>query len=104
MGMKKFQPSFKTGQTDGISSSSMGLSPIFLARRCTKNATLRKYRTAGMMATPTMVRYGIWVHWLMMNAPAPMIGGMSWPPVDAAASTAPAKIWRKTPPASSGGW
>ena len=27
----------------------------------------------------------------MMNAPAPMIGGMSWPPVLAAASIAPAK-------------
>jgi len=26
----------------------------------------------------------------MMNAPAPMMGGMSWPPVDAQASTAPA--------------
>ena len=30
-----------------------------------------------------------------MNAPAPMTGGMSWPPVLAAASMAPAKYGRK---------
>ena len=28
----------------------------------------------------------------MMNAPAPMIGGISWPPVEAAASTPPANL------------
>jgi len=28
----------------------------------------------------------------MMNAAAPMTGGMIWPPVEAAASTAPAKF------------
>jgi hypothetical protein len=28
----------------------------------------------------------------MMKAPAPMIGGMIWPPVEAAASTAPALL------------
>ena len=30
----------------------------------------------------------------MMKAAAPMTGGMSWPPVEAVASTAPAKTGR----------
>ena len=31
-------------------------------------------------------------HLCMMKAPAPMIGGMIWPPVEAAASTEPAVL------------
>ena len=42
------------------------------------------------MESATISRYGVFVKSAMMNAPAPMIGGMIWPPVDAAASIPPA--------------
>ncbi len=49
---------------------------------------------AGMAAASATVRYGMLVQVARMNAPAPMTGGMSWPPVLAAASMAPAKKGR----------
>ena len=55
-----------------------------------KNATVRKYRMAGINEAATIFRYGICVHELIMKAPAPITGGMSWPPVEDAASTAAA--------------
>ena len=50
---------------------------------------------AGMIAAAATCRYGMFVHVARMNAPAPITGGMSWPPVLAAASIAPAKNGRK---------
>ena len=48
-----------------------------------------------MSAARAILRYGIWISSAMMKAPAPMIGGMIWPPVDATASTAAANAGRK---------
>ena len=50
-----------------------------------------KYRIAGRIAKTAMREYGTPVYSAIRNAAAPMIGGMICPPVDAAASTAPAK-------------
>ena len=49
-----------------------------------------KYRSAGMMAIAATSMYGMPMYSAIRNAAAPMIGGMIWPPVDEAASTAPA--------------
>jgi len=47
----------------------------------------------GAMAAMTMVEYGSARNSIIRKAAAPMMGGVIWPPVDAAASTPPAK-WR----------
>ena len=52
MGIKKCQPSFRTDFMDGISWRSNGFKPNFLARKWTKKVTLKKYRIAGIKATP----------------------------------------------------
>src|SRR5207249_11718778 len=49
--------------------------------------TATKYRTPGMAAARATVEYGTPSVSAMMNAAAPMTGGMSWPPMDAVAST-----------------
>ncbi len=49
-----------------------------------------KYSTAGRMARTAIWLYGSPVNSAIKKAAAPMIGGMIWPPVEAAASTAPA--------------
>ncbi len=46
---------------------------------------------AGMMAALTIVTYGTLSVSAMMNATAPITGGMIWPPMLDVASTAPAK-------------
>ncbi len=51
-----------------------------------------KNRIAGTAAALMISRYGIPVISIMMKAAAPMMGGANWPPVDEAASTAPAKF------------
>ena len=48
--------------------------------------------TAGMNAATTTSKYEMPMNSAMMNAAAPMIGGMSWPLVEAATSIAPALI------------
>src|SRR4030042_2399171 len=50
---------------------------------------------AGRVAERAIVRYGVSINSAMMNAPAPIMGGMIWPPVEATASTAAAKGGRK---------
>src|SRR5690554_2905749 len=54
-----------------------------------------KNRMAGTAAALMISMYGIPVISTMMKAPAPMTGGASWPPVEDAASTAPATSRRK---------
>src|SRR5690606_1666156 len=49
-----------------------------------------KYRMAGITAALAISMYGIPVNSAIKNAAAPMMGGIIWPPVDAAASTAAA--------------
>ena len=46
---------------------------------------------AGIAAATTILMYGIPVNSAIMKAAAPITGGMICPPVEAAASTAPAK-------------
>ena len=49
-----------------------------------------KYRTAGRIARTIIFEYGTPTKSAIRKAAAPMIGGMICPPVEAAASTAPA--------------
>ena len=49
-----------------------------------------KYRIAGTMAAFTIVTYETPMLSAIRNAAAPIIGGISCPPVEAVASTAPA--------------
>ena len=49
-----------------------------------------KYKIAGRIALTATCAYGMPMYSAIRNAAAPMIGGMIWPPVEAAASTAPA--------------
>ena len=53
-----------------------------------------KYRIAGRTARPMMSEYGTPRKSAIRNAAAPMIGGMICPPVEEAASTAPANSGR----------
>ena len=52
-----------------------------------------KYKIAGTIAAFTTSIYGIPTNSAIRNAAAPIIGGIICPPVDAAASTAPAKFF-----------
>src|SRR5699024_3588984 len=52
--------------------------------------TARKKRIAGNNAASMITVYGVPVNPTITNAPAPINGGMIWPPEDATASTAPA--------------
>ena len=45
-----------------------------------------------MNAATTISQYATPRNCAMIKAAAPMIGGMTWPPVDAAATTAPEKV------------
>ena len=64
------------------------------ASKCTPNHTPKKYNTAGMIAALTISMYGMPTNSAIKNAAAPITGGINCPPVDAAASTAPAKsLW-----------
>ena len=49
-----------------------------------------KYSSAGTIAFVATSMYGMPMYSAIRNAAAPMIGGMIWPPEEAAASTAPA--------------
>jgi hypothetical protein len=50
-----------------------------------------------MIAAVATRTYGMFVHVAKMNAPAPIIGGINWPPVLAAASMAAANCgWKPT--------
>ena len=49
-----------------------------------------KYKMAGRIALTATLAYGIPMYSAIKKAAAPMIGGMICPPVEAAASTAPA--------------
>ena len=73
-------------------SSSFGIpeSPSFLASRCTAIKIPAKYRIAGRIALTIICEYETPTKSAIRNAAAPMIGGMICPPVEEAASTAPA--------------
>src|SRR5690625_60955 len=79
---------------EGSSAFGIPLMPVRLASKCTEKKTPRKYSSAGTMAMTMISLYGIWVYSAMMNAAAPMIGGMIWPPVEAVASVAAATCGR----------
>ena len=82
---------FETSCLPGtISLREMPFRPSFFASRWTAMKMPAKYRKAGRMALTAMVLYGRFTYSAMRKAAAPMMGGMIWPPVDAAASTAPA--------------
>ena len=68
----------------------MPFRPSFFASRCTEMKMPVKYKIAGRMALTATCAYGMPMYSAIRNAAAPMIGGMIWPPVEAAASTAPA--------------
>src|SRR5680860_1437640 len=73
--------------------SSAGLIPATSWRsadQCTARKMPKKHSSAGTIAYSTMRAYGTPVYWLMMKAIDPITGGMMTPPVEAAASTAPA--------------
>ena len=83
IGIRKDGPPFLSTSHAVGASSSMAWRLYFLALIRTKKATERKYTIAGRKLTATMVRYEIWVNVAITKAPAPMIGGMIMPPVDA---------------------
>ena len=68
----------------------MPRSPSFFASRCTEMKMPVKYKMAGRIALTATLAYGIPMYSAIKKAAAPMMGGMIWPPVEAAASTAPA--------------
>src|SRR5680860_1662844 len=73
--------------------SSAGLIPATSWRsadQCTARKMPKKHSSAGTIAYSTMRAYWTPVYWLMMKAIDPITGGMMTPPVEAAASTAPA--------------
>ena len=74
----------------GNSSFGIPFKPNFLASRWTAIYIPTKYNTAGKIAFNATSEYGIPIYSAIKNAAAPIIGGMICPPVDAAASTAPA--------------
>ena len=53
-----------------------------------------KYSAAGRTARAAMKPYSKLVYSTIRKAAAPMMGGMIWPPVEEAASTAPANSGR----------
>ena len=57
-----------------------------------KHAT--KYRIAGIAAALQISMYGTFSVSAMMNATAPITGGMIWPPMEEVASTPPANSGR----------
>ena len=65
-----------------------------LASKCTCMNTPKKCMNAGTIAAMMIVWYGRFRNSTIRNAAAPMIGGVIWPPVDDAASTAAAKCAR----------
>ena len=69
-------------------------SPRCLASKCTCMNTPKKCMNAGTIAAMMIVWYGRFRNSIIRNAAAPMIGGVICPPVDDAASTAPAKCAR----------
>ena len=83
----------KLSFTLGNSSAVNPRKPVRFASKCTCQNTPKKCMKAGTMAAITIVEYGKPKNSIIRNAAAPMIGGVICPPVDAAASTAPAK-WR----------
>src|SRR5699024_10146394 len=73
------------------SSTGRPRSMFFLASKWTDRKAPRKYSRAGItaiMMTSLYVMSGIF--WAMIKAAEPMIGGISWPPVEAVASAAAA--------------
>ena len=63
------------------------------AYRSTLMKMTAKYSTAGSAAASATFRYGTFSSSAIRNAPAPMIGGMIWPPAEALASTPAAKAF-----------
>src|SRR5699024_2064974 len=75
----------------GSSSTGRPWSMFFLASKWTDRKAPRKYSRAGitaMIMTSLYVMSGIF--WAMIKAAEPIIGGISWPPVEAVASVAAA--------------
>ncbi len=89
-GIIRCPPSRNTLLLLRISSLLNPRSPLFSASRWTAIRTVPKYRMAGINAARIIVVYGIPVISAMTKAAAPIIGGISCPPVEAPASTAPA--------------
>ena len=81
----------KLSFTLGNSSAVSPRNPVRLASKCTCQNTPKKCMNAGTIAANTIVEYGKPKNSIIRNAAAPMIGGVICPPVDAAASTPPAK-------------
>ena len=77
----------------GISASVSPRRPSRLASKCTCMNMPKKYRKAGKMPAIAICWYGMPRNSIIMNAAAPMIGGVICPPVLLAAST-PAAKWR----------
>ena len=65
--------------------------PVLAASKSTISSSASKSRIAETNAAFTTLEYSTFIICAMMNAVAPMMGGIYWPPVEATASTAPAK-------------
>ena len=78
----------------GISSGVRPRSPCRFASKCTCMNTPKKCMKAGTIAATMIVWYGTARNSIMRNAAAPSTGGVICPPVDDAASTAPANSRR----------
>ncbi len=78
----------------GISASVRPRRPKRLASKCTCMNTPKKCMNAGTMAAAMIVWYGTARNSIIRNAAAPSTGGVICPPVDDAASTAPANSRR----------
>ena len=75
----------------GSSSGRSPRSPVRFASKCTCMKTPKKCMNAGAIAATTIVWYGTLRNSTIRNAAAPRTGGVICPPVEEAASTAPAK-------------
>ena len=96
MGMMKLAPPSRTAvaRACGPPKAWAGDSSRRASMR-TKKATDRKYSSAGKRGHHDDVFVGICVKLAITKAPAPMIGGISWPPVDDADSTPAANFGSK---------
>ena len=86
-----YQPSLMSCLATGRCSFGRPRRPRLSASKGTFVKMPVKYSSAGIQAASAIVPYEQPMYSVMMNAAAPITGGMICPPVDAVASTAPAK-------------
>ena len=89
-GISRYPWRMNRGTNFGRSSLAIPFKPSRLASRCTVIKIPVKYKSAGKMARMAISLYWTPTISAIRKAAAPMIGGMICPPVEAAASTAPA--------------